>query len=163
MIISCTGHRPPKLGGYDLPNLIYVYVCKQTEKILKELHPDKCISGMALGYDLYFANICVKLGIPFIAAIPFLGQEKMWPESSKRIYNSLLNKAESVVIVSEGGYSAAKMQIRNCWMVDNSDKVLACWDQSEGGTGNCVKYAKSVKSPKDIIFIDPRLAIMNVG
>ena len=156
-IVSATGHRPNKLGSYDLPNPIYNYVCKETERILKELNPDKCISGAALGYDQYFMNVCFRLGIPVIAAVPFIGQEKMWPEKSQRMYHKLLEKAESVVIISEGGYSAQKMRIRNEWMSNNSDIVLACFDGSRGGTGNAVAYAQSKN--KKIIFIDPRLAL----
>jgi uncharacterized phage-like protein YoqJ len=44
------------------------------------------------------------------------------------------------------------MQIRNEWMVDRCDKLIAVWDGSKGGTGNCVDYAKSVN--KDIFRID---------
>lgn len=154
MIISFTGHRPDKLGGYELPNAAYIHACQQTEKILKEMAPDKCISGMAIGYDQYATHVCIKLGIPFIAAVPFIDQEKMWPEKSKRIYQKLLEGAESVIIVSEGSYSAAKMQIRNEWMVDNSDHVLACYDGTRGGTGNCVAYARKVGKP--LTIIDPK-------
>jgi len=153
MIIACTGHRPPKLGGYELPNAIYNEICQKTEKILLELKPDKCISGMALGYDSYFANICIKLNIPLVAAIPFEGQEKMWPEKSKKIYQSLLQKASEKIIVCEGGYSAYKMQIRNEYLVNNSDILLACFNGSSGGTKNCVEYARKMK--KEIIIIDP--------
>lgn len=159
MILACTGHRPDKLPdkktGYILPNPTYIKICRETEKILKELKPDKCISGMALGYDSYCANICIKLGIPFIAAVPFKDQDKVWPDSSKRIYHKLLSKAESVVIVSEGEYSAEKLQIRNEWMVDNANILLACWNKSKGGTANCINYAKSVG--RDIVYIDPTL------
>lgn len=109
MIIAFSGHRSDKIGGWILPNPIYISVCQQTEVLLKKINPDKCISGMALGYDQYSANVCIKLSIPFIAAVPFLGQEKMWPEKSKRIYYKLLEKAESIIIVSEGEYSAEKM------------------------------------------------------
>ena len=46
------------------------------------------------------------------------------------------------------------MQIRNRWMVDNSDLVLAVFDgKKEGGTWNCVKYAKSKN--KEIVVIKP--------
>lgn len=163
MIISFSGHRPDKLPnketGYILPNPTYVSVCKQTEKILKALQPEKCISGMALGYDQYAAYVCIKLGIPFIAAVPFKDQDKIWPEKSKRIYNSILEKAESIVIVSEGNYHPSKLQIRNEWLVDQCDKLLACFDGSSGGTANCLKYAKSVKKLEDIIFISPTLTI----
>jgi uncharacterized phage-like protein YoqJ len=157
MIISFTGHRNDKLGGWILPNPTYINVCKQTAKILRELNPDKCISGMALGYDQWGANICIKLGIPFIAAVPFEEQDKIWPEKSKRIYNTILEKAESIIIISEGGYHPSKMQIRNEWLVDQCDKLLACFDGSPGGTANCVKYAKLVKKSEDIIFINPSL------
>lgn len=161
IVVSCTGHRPDKLPnketGYILPNPTYISVCQQTEKILKEINPDKCISGMALGYDSYFANVCIKLGIPFIAAVPFLGQEKMWPEKSKRVYFKLLEKAESVIVVSEGAYSAKKMQIRNEFLVNQCSILVACIRKSEtnGGTYNCLQYARSLN--KKIITVDPEI------
>jgi uncharacterized phage-like protein YoqJ len=153
-IIAFSGHRPPKLGGYHLPNPTYNYVCQQIEKTLQELQPIKVISGMALGIDQWAASIAHKLGIPFIAAIPFAGQEGAWPEESQRIYRSLLNKADDAIFICEGGYEAIKMQIRNQWMVNNCNKLIAVWDGTPGGTGNCVQYAKSVN--KDIIYINPR-------
>lgn len=157
MIIGCTGHRPDKLPnketGYKLPNKTYIYICKETEKLLLELKPDKCITGMALGYDQYFANICIKLGIPFIAAIPFEDQDKNWFEDSKKIYKRLLGKASEIVVVSPPGYSAHKMQLRNQYIVDNSDLLIACWNGSAGGTANCVNYAKLLN--KKILVVDP--------
>lgn len=154
MIVAFTGHRPNKLGGYKLPNPTYNYVCQQIEKTLLAEKPDEAIIGMALGIDQWAANICHKLGIPFTAAVPFVGQEKAWPESSQKTYHKLLKLSKKVVIVCEGEYEAIKMQIRNQWMVNNSDKLIAVWDGTNGGTGNCVKYAKSVN--KDIIYINPR-------
>ena len=153
MIISFTGHRPNKLGGYHLPNPTYIHVSRQLEKLLKEQSPEKVITGMALGVDQWAANVAILLGIPFIAAVPFAGQEKAWPDKSQRVFNKLLEKAAEVVIVSEGGYTAAKMQVRNEWMVDRADKVIAVWDGTPGGTGNCVEYAK--KTGKEILRIDP--------
>lgn len=144
MIVAFTGHRPDKLGGYKLPNPTYSYVCQRIEQALLELKPDTVISGMALGVDQWAANIAHKLGIPFIAAVPFIGQEKMWPAASQSIYNKLIKLASEVVIVSPGGYSAAKMQFRNEWMVDRSNQVIAIWDGTNGGTGNCVAYATDI-------------------
>jgi uncharacterized phage-like protein YoqJ len=155
MIVAFTGHRPDKLGGYKLPNPTYLHVCQQIDKTLREIKPEKVISGMALGVDQWAANIAIKLGIPFIAAVPFVGQEKAWPLPSQKIFNKLLEKAAEVVIVSEGGYNAAKMQVRNEWMVDRADKVIAIWDGTPGGTGNCVQYAQKIG--KEIIRINPRL------
>ena len=105
MIISFSGHRPDKLPnketGYKLPNPTYIHVCRQIDKALRELQPEECISGMALGIDQWAAHICIRLGIPFIAAIPFEGQEKAWPKQSQSIYKLLLAKAKSVTVVCE--------------------------------------------------------------
>ena len=153
MIVAFTGHRPDKLGGYKLPNPTYSYVCQEIEKALIQFKPDTVISGMALGVDQWAANIAHKLGIPFIAAVPFIGQEKMWPAASQSIYNKLIKLAAEVVIVSPGSYSAAKMQFRNEWMVDRCNQVIAIWDGTKGGTGNCVAYATD--TGKQIFRINP--------
>ena len=108
---------------------------------------------MALGVDQWAAHIAHKLGIPFIAAIPFEGQEKAWPEKSQKVYRLLRKLADEEVIVSPGDYSAAKMQVRNEWMVDHCDTLIAVWNGTSGGTGNCVKYAKS--QHKSMYQIDP--------
>lgn len=146
-MIAFSGHRPDKIGGYSLPNPTYTKICQETENILLQLKPDKCISGLALGYDQYAMSVCLKLGIPVLAAVPFLGQEKAWPEASQKSYRRLLAKAAEVVIVSEGGYAPWKMQTRNEWMVNNCDLLLCCWDGSRGGTGNCVVYAEKIGKP----------------
>ena len=153
MIVAFTGHRPNKLGGYKIPNPTYIKVCQEIDKALKELKPEKVITGMALGIDQWAASVAHKLDIPYLAAIPFEGQEKAWPEESQKIFRLLRKLAAEEVIVSPGGYTANKMQVRNEWMVDHCDKLIAVWDGTEGGTGNCVKYAKSIG--KDIYYINP--------
>lgn len=155
MIVSFTGHRPTKLGGYNTPNRTYSYIMQELRRTLQELKPDKAISGMALGWDQWAAQTCIDLHIPFVAAIPFAGQDKVWPQSSKDIYKRLLQEAAEVVVVCEGSYTAQKMQIRNEWMCDKSDILIACFIKNEknGGTFNCMQYAK--KQNKDILVIDP--------
>src|ERR1700723_3872457 len=104
MIIAMTGHRPEKLGGYILPNPIYIKVCREIERILLELKPTKVLSGMALGSDMWFAHIAYKLKIPFDAIVPCDGQELIWPAASQKTYNSLIKFASEVVVVSPGKY-----------------------------------------------------------
>jgi len=154
IIVGITGHRPQKVGGFSLPNPTYIKVCKEIESHLKRLNPYKVISGMALGVDSWFVNISIKLGIPFIAAVPFKGQEESWSDKDKRIYNRFLEKAEEVIIVSPGGFSKEKFQIRNQYIVDNCDLLIAVFNGEPGsGTANCVKYAQEKK--REIIFINP--------
>lgn len=155
MIVSFTGHRPTKIGGYDILNPIYEACHNSIMKALNDLNPTQAISGMALGVDTWAALCCVELGIPFIAAIPFEGQEKRWPDRSQRLYNVLLKEAFKKEYICDPGYAFWKMQKRNEWMVDNSDLVIAVWDGSSGGTGHCVDYA--LKNEKKIYWINPKL------
>lgn len=158
MILAGSGHRPDKLPdkltGYDYNNPVYKYIKTELYKIIDELKPTKIISGMALGFDTILAQAAIDLKIPFIAAIPFVGQEKIWPQSSKDTYNKLLNLAAEKVIVCEGGYAAWKMQKRNEFMINNATTVVACYNGDlSGGTFNCIEYAKSLNIP--IYYINP--------
>lgn len=135
MILGFTGHR--RIENYE--KLYPAIVGK-----LKELNPKHTISGMAIGADMLFAVICIRLSIPFIAAVPFKEQESKWPEQIQKQYYKLLNKAKNVVIVSEGEYDPKKFQIRNEWIVDNSDEMLAYWNGKQSGTGNCIRYALEI-------------------
>ena len=151
MIVAVTGPRPQKMGGFQIPNPTYTKIYEALKTKIIELNPDTLISGMALGVDQIAAEICIDLKIPFIASIPFQGQESVWPPSSQNKYKEILAKAKEIKIVSEGGYSAEKMQIRNKWMVDKADLLLGVWSGKPGGTANCINYAKSIG--KEIVII----------
>lgn len=150
MIVSFTGHRPEEISGYS-GGPVQDWVCGQLNDVLYTLKPSSAISGMALGVDQWAAANCIYLNIPWIAAIPFVGQEKIWPQESQDEYWKLIQNCSKVVIVSDGGYSPEKMQLRNEWMVDNSDLLIAVWNGNKGGTGNCVRYAQLIKKPIHII------------
>lgn len=146
MKVAGTGHRPDKLGGYT--NKVHLNLVKIAEDALKKMKPSEVISGMAMGWDMALAQAAINLEIPLIAAVPFKGQEKAWTNKTQRYYNMLLSKAKEVIIVCEGEFSNAKMQIRNEWMVDNCDMVLSMYNgDTSGGTYNCMEYAKKVKKP----------------
>lgn len=141
MIFAATGHRPEKLGGYSdevdakLRRLATGYLQRLSEP------PEAVISGMALGWDMAWAEAALSLNIRVIAAVPFLGQEARWPKASQYRYRHHIAHCEKVVIHS-GGYTAWKMLRRNDWMVDHCGTLVALWNGAEsGGTWNCLQYA----------------------
>ena len=153
MKVAGTGHRPEKLGGYskDIFNSLVLIA----EKSLKSLKPTKVISGMALGWDQALAQASINLNIPLIAAIPFTNQDKVWIDSSKTYYKELLSKASEIVNVSnDNDYNIKYMQLRNEWMVDNCDVLLAMFDGTNGGTANCINYAEQKKKTIINVYSD---------
>lgn len=153
MILAVTGHRPHKLGGYSGNHPLRQAVRQQLQDLLFAQQPEMVISGMALGVDQDFAELALALRIPLIAAVPFRGQESVWPAAAQEHYRALLAQASDVTYVSTGGYAAWKLQRRNEWMVDHCDQLIAVWDGSAGGTANCVAYATA--NARDLIRIDP--------
>ena len=118
-------------------------------RYLSEVRPTEVITGMAIGFDQLVADVCAQLGVPFIAAVPFEGQESIWPTHAKVRFYNLLLKAKEVVVVSPGRYEAWKMLQRNCWIVDHSNTLLAYMEPGTiaGGTFHCWNYAKTKNVP----------------
>lgn len=158
--ITFTGHRPNKLkGGYDYTSGENIKLKTQIQTaiaIIMNQHPEEdfCfITGGALGVDqlafeVVYASKQTSNRIKTLTlAEPMLGMDNTWMDASKALHKHHENLADEVVIVSPGGYAAWKMMKRNEYMVDNSDYVIACWDGTRGGTGNCVKYANLKDKP----------------
>jgi len=157
MRIAVTGHRPDKLGReYDMIGPYSNHIRTELQTVIDSFSHNnlELLTGMALGVDMIWAQLAIHNNIPFIAYIPFKGQELKWPEKSQKLYHQLLSKAEKIIICSPGSYSAQKMQIRNIKMVDDSNLLVAVFDGTTGGTYNCVQYAESIS--KSILRINPK-------
>lgn len=142
MWIAVTGHRPDKLGGYNNDNA-HRAIRRHMRDSLQEGPMDEMVlvSGGALGIDQFWMEVGLHLGIPVVAALPFEGYDSKWPAASRRKYAKLLDQCWDVRYICDSGYHPSKLQIRNEWMVDNSDALWAYWNGTEGGTANCVSYA----------------------
>lgn len=145
-----TGHRPDKLNGYN-PNENLEIIRSLREIIIDHIenkNVETFVSGMALGIDTWAARIVLKLkdtypNIKLISAVPCAKQYSRWRNDDKIIWQNIIDRADDVHYVSNAPYTNWCMQVRNEYMVNTSDYVIAVWDGSNGGTGNCVKYAKN--------------------
>lgn len=152
--IMVTGHRPTskgvaKLYGYDIHHKAYNGIRKWMQAKFEELKPDRLITGMALGADQIFCEEALAYrdthpGVIVEAAIPFRRQAAYWKNDGPKEYFKLLKRCDVRHYVSDkrpGNYRR-ELQARNEYMVDEADIILAVWDGSDGGTANCLKYAK---------------------
>lgn len=156
-----TGHRPDKLNGYnprDNKELLWKLRSFVVQHI-EEKNVKTFITGMALGIDTWSALIVLKLkeqypDLKLIAAVPCQNHSDKWTKESRDQWQYIIDRCNEVVYVSNEPYTKWCMQKRNEWMCNNSDYVIAVWDESSGGTGNCVKYA--IKTEKEITYINPK-------
>lgn len=167
MIQVVTGHRPQRLGGFDPDNYIMRFIKKRLTDTWAQRRPERIYTGMALGWDILVAKAAAMTLIPYVAFVPFPGQEKLWSAEAQRDYNFYLSMAESVVMCH--GYEpvdrdeACRLLLaRDSQMLSHAVgtgrpvEVLACFDgQKFGGTWHTIKVAKSKGLPVEII--DPRV------
>ena len=157
----CTGHRPkgfPFKYGTDLKkHNEYLNALEEKIKLaITDYGVTNFISGMALGVDLDFAEIVLKLRdkypITLECAIPDVNQTLKWNDKDKQRYTALLERADEKHYIS-GRNAADAMLTRNRYMVDKSDLVIAIFNGNErGGTLYTINYAK--KQNKRIEIID---------
>lgn len=160
MTVCFTGHRPQSLPfGFNEqhPDCVAIKESLKGEIIhCIESGATDFITGMALGVDMWAAEAVIALkskypNIRLIAAIPCPNQAQHWNKESVKRYEGILARCDEQVLVSET-YFTGCMHVRNKYMVDHSDTVIAVYNQSEsGGTASTVRYAK--KKNKKIIFI----------
>lgn len=177
MKLGVTGHRPKDLGGeHDGYGPYSNYGRKMGQKYIDLLQPEQGISGMAEGWDKVFAKLCIANNIPLLALVPFEGQQRLWSDDSKKEYFEILNHPLTTVI-NVSGQTAERdtpfwqladwFQKRNERIIDelmlepeNPGVLLPYWNGKEnGGTWNCIKYARKKMQKEQIIYIDPKEAL----
>ena len=159
--IACaTEHRGQKLPwGFNEKDKR----CKAMKKDLKnkvefainrDYHTFLC--GMALGFDLIFAETILKLKrkyphIKLIGAIPWSGQSLSWSDEQQKRYNKIIAKLDGICCLYDN-YNRFCLHERNRYMVNNSSLIFALFDGQPGGTKTTLEYAK--KQGLEILLID---------
>lgn len=169
LIIALTGHRGDKLGGWDNGSTLNQAIQRRLEGYIARMAKENptrevvIVTGMALGADTLWALAAINVrqhfsNVKIHAAVPFHGQEKIWPQPSQDIYNDILSKVNSIhYIVESNGKKMSKreaamaMHARNEYMCNIAEILVAVYDgvSSSGGTYECLKYAKQGRLVKD--------------
>lgn len=161
-VCAFTGHRPNsfpwKYNETASDCVLLKEVLAEQITALTDAGVRGFISGMALGVDLWAAQIVLDLrkknpALKLCCALPCEGQEKKWPAKTQGQYRDILGQADKVVYVSRA-YTSSCMHDRNRWMVDHSTLLLAVYNGAyKSGTGMTVRYAQD--KHRRIITIDP--------
>ncbi len=149
---SCafTGHR--QIHGDFEPLKLWT----ETEKLIQSGVTD-FFNGMAMGFDL-LAGECIlffKKRYPqlrLIACIPCYGQERYFSDEDKARYCHVLKAADEQRVLSETYYQGC-MQVRDEYMVDRADVLLAYCKKNTGGAAYTVHYCQKKHPEKKIIFL----------
>lgn len=102
--------------------------------------------GMARGFDLVALKCLLDLKqryhVRIEACIPYLGQENRFPPREKEFYREALLSCDEKTYVSKTYFNGCAL-VRNRYMVDKCDTLLAYCTRDTGGTAFTVKYART--------------------
>ena len=157
-----TGHRPKSfpwkydesaIGCVALKNVLAEQIAALADDGVTEF-----LSGMALGTDLWSAQIVLDLRIenPLLrlhCILPHVGQADKWSASARERYIAILEQANTVDYVSRTYYDGCMID-RNHRLVNAAGLLLAVYNGVQrSGTGATVNYARRIG--RKIIIIDP--------
>ncbi len=118
---------------------------------------DTFLCGMAMGFDLAAADAVLSLkkknpSLKLIACIPCIGQEKYFSKADQKRYTTALKKADEKVILADSYYKGC-MQVRDKYMAERADVMIAYCKKQEGGTAYTVRCFKKRHPDGKIIFL----------
>ena len=138
-----TGHRPEKLNASETD--VKAWLEKQIDLAIADGFVT-FITGCAMGVDIWAGQIVLERkgensDVHLIAAVPWPGFARRWKDEWKSQYDDLIRRSDLTVNVCEH-YHKGVFQQRNEWMVDRSNRVIAFYNGSAGGTRNTIEYAQ---------------------
>lgn len=163
-----TGHRPQSLPfGFNENDARCAALKKalreQIIHLIEKENVTHFISGMAIGIDMYAAEIVLDLkksypGITLESAIPCENQAEKWTEEQRDRYFDIAAKCDKETLIQHH-YTADCMHKRNHYMVDQADFIIAVWDGRPSGTGKTVQYAQ--RQGKPVTIINPKTMLVD--
>lgn len=112
---------------------------------------------MALGVDTWWAEEALAVDVPVWAAVPFDGQERIWPDASQDAYRAILAHCAYVDRLAptptKDSDVSRLLLARNTWMSTKAQAAVAVWDGSTGGTAHAVRQFTSRAVP--VLRINP--------
>ena len=154
-----TGHRPQSLPfGFNESDERCVALKQKLRneiiRLIEENGVTHFISGMAIGVDMYSAEIVLglkaKYNITLECAIPCETQAEKWSEPLRNRYYEIASKCDKEAMLQHH-YTPGCMDKRNRYMVDHADYIIAVWDGRASGTSKTVRYAQHQGKPIRVI------------
>lgn len=134
-----TGHRPEKM------ELVEKEIKPLLEKAIDDAIADGYVTFIT-GTDIWAAEIVLERkktnkNLHLICALPHPNFENRRSMTEKMSFYKIIKKADIVKEINDH-YFTGCYQVRNEWMVDRSNLVIAVFNGQKSGTKNTVDYAK---------------------
>ncbi len=151
-----SGHRMDKLPVGTARRVLLSMLQEEIRKAVVQ-GVTTFYTGMAEGIDLYAADYVRSLRenhsqLRLICVKPFAGCGNALRGEVRYQFNSVLSSADAVVELSDHYYGTC-FRVRNQYMIDNSDLLIAVMGESRSGTGQTIRMAQRRMLPVQLIDV----------
>ena len=150
MRVGVTGHQ-------EIPSAARAWVDDRLRELIAEWSLAIGVSSLAKGADQMFASCMLAAGHKLEAVIPCREYATTFDVAGLADYSELLGQAGTVVTLDFGQPSEDAFLAAGKYIVDNVELLIAIWDgedaQGSGGTGDIVRYARSVNVPVSVVWL----------
>jgi hypothetical protein len=176
--VMVTGHRPQ-----HMPKNTHQWVQGELDRVavkLRDIHAmQRGYSGLALGPDQWWCRSLHRVGVPYIAHVPYPQQPDRWSQSAQAEWVTLLGAAKREVVYGDLADAADSdrrrlatvlLHRRNDGMLAGvpaqnlpaADAVVAVWmpSKQDGGTYSAVEKAWRRRLP--VILLNPEARTVTV-
>lgn len=149
MILSFISHSSSKFDNeYNLSGKYSDLIVNSIERVVDKISPTVMVCGFPSEMDLLFAEIAIKRNIELnICVYSTFNNNFLF----KRWENVLNYSNLTKYIISDDIFDNYNLELKNKYICDSSDILLAIYDSSEGNTRNCLNYASIIKLRKIVI------------
>ncbi|MEO6121964.1 MAG: ribonuclease H [Acidimicrobiales bacterium] len=157
------GERPPGLGGYDdnpvarhARDWLVALLGVQTREH-SDLH---VLTGLGLGAEQLGAEAAVLAGVPFTAVLAFPGQDRVWPEASRRRFRRHLDQAAGQVLLQATAPASAPavgaaLGRRDDWLARQAHEAAVIWSGEPGPVGRQVRSLQDHLGDDAVWVLEP--------
>jgi ribonuclease HI len=146
-LLLVTGPKPPEIGGYGETPTATAIRSKLQEIISAKaaITPDlRVMTGLQLGVEQLAAEASLAAAVPFVAVLPYPGQQSVWPAQSQKRYDELLEQAGGEVLLQaeppkSKRNAGAALNRRNAWLARHAAEAVVVWDGKEEYQGKVVR------------------------
>jgi len=160
MILCINGLRSSKLFGEDYNQREYINIIGDIVlHLVNNPKIEEVIIGMRTGIDLLVGLAVIKFNkdfgkrIQLQCVIPCSNQTQYYHEDEIKIYNEILESADTVVIMTHKLCDPNVLKKCNRFIIDNSDELLSYWDgqKFKSNSFDMIRYAVSTCTLVNII------------
>lgn len=163
-LVGVFGLRPRELGGFErtahhdrVAELLSGHLAA-----MAQIEPDLTVlSGCRLGVEMIGAEAAARLGLRWVAVLPYPDPQAVWPARLQQDFERLLDQADSALVLErrsprDRAAAGAALARRDGWFAKTLDEAIVVHDGRDRATAALIgRFDRALSAGLTVLEIDP--------